>query len=161
LLVTFAVLSLTACDRGSKPELIGKPAPDFTLADADRTVSLHDFKGKVVVLNFWASWCPPCIEETPALVQMQQDLGDNVKVLAVSIDEDPDAYKRFLDRFHANFISVRDPSAHVKNIYGTIKIPESYIIDQNGIVRRKFISSVAWTKPEIEKYLREMADHKT
>ncbi|HEY0566029.1 MAG TPA: TlpA disulfide reductase family protein, partial [Terriglobales bacterium] len=67
--------SLTACDRGSKPEFIGKSAPDFTLADADRSVSLHDYKGKVVVLNFWASWCPPCIEETPALVQMQQDLG--------------------------------------------------------------------------------------
>jgi peroxiredoxin len=77
------------------------------------------------------------------------------------VDEDPDAYKRFLDRYHANFISVRDPSARVKNMYGTIKIPESYIIDQNGVVRRKFISAVAWSKPEIEKYLRDLANNKS
>ena len=87
---------LAGCNRGSHPGLVGNPAPDFTVQDADRKVSLHDLRGKVVVLNFWATWCPPCVEEMPSLVKMQSDLKDRVVVLAVSVDEDERTYHSFL-----------------------------------------------------------------
>jgi thiol-disulfide isomerase/thioredoxin len=73
LLLTLIVTG-TACYHGSKPRAIDRPAPDFKVQDSDRTVTLDQFKGKVVVLNFWASWCPPCVEELPSLMQMQRDL---------------------------------------------------------------------------------------
>src|SRR5258706_15634692 len=78
MLAMVLILSTSGCDRGSRPELVGKPAPLFTVQDSDRKVSLQDFRGQVVVLNFWASWCPPCIEETPSLVAMSQKLRGRV-----------------------------------------------------------------------------------
>ena len=83
--------------RRQPPAAIGTPAPDFTVQDSDRKVSLDEFRGKVVVLNFWATWCPPCIEEMPSLVEMQQRLkAKGVEVFAVSVDADQGAYQNFL-----------------------------------------------------------------
>ena len=72
ILAFFLLLTLPGCYGGSRPANIGTAAPDFTVQDSDRKVSLDEFRGKVVVLNFWATWCPPCIEEMPSLVEMQQ-----------------------------------------------------------------------------------------
>src|SRR5258708_38639602 len=94
-LLVLAIL-LAGCDRGSKPRLIGDPAPDFTVRDSDRTVSLHDFKGKPVILNFWASYCIPCIQEIPSLTQLQKRMESKVTILAVTEDEDRDAHTKFL-----------------------------------------------------------------
>src|SRR5204862_6488539 len=140
----------TGCNRGAKPNLVGSTAPDFTIQDAQRTISLHDLRGKVVVLNFWATWCPPCIEEMPSLVQMQQRMGaKGVTVLAVSVDVDESAYQRFLKNHTIELLTVRDPDQKSNNLYGTSKFPESYIIDRSGVVRRKFFGAVDWTQPEI------------
>src|SRR5580658_1531261 len=68
----FALLALSGCYSGTRPSRVGSAAPDFTVRDSDRTVTLSQLKGQVVVLNFWATWCPPCVEEMPSLVQMQQ-----------------------------------------------------------------------------------------
>ncbi|MGZ4821738.1 MAG: peroxiredoxin family protein, partial [Terriglobales bacterium] len=84
-----AATLLSGCYSGSRPPRIGETAPDFSIQDTSRAVALHDFRGKVVVLNFWATWCPPCVEEMPSLVQMQSRLKDKgVTVLAVSVDVD-------------------------------------------------------------------------
>lgn len=146
-------LPLTGCDRGSKPELVGQKAPDFTVSDSQHTVSLHDYKGKVVVLNFWATWCAPCLDELPSLIQMQRDLGSRVTVLAVATDQDPDMYARFMRDHQVDFISVNDSAQHSNAKYGTWVWPETYIIDTKGIVRRKFIGPVEWTSPAIVSYL--------
>ena len=150
------------CDRGAKPNLVGGKAPDFTVQDAQRTVSLHDLRGKVVVLNFWATWCPPCIEEMPSLVEMQRQLGNKVTVLAVSTDSDEDAekYQRFLRDRNVELLTVRDGAQKSNALYGTFKFPETYIIDDRGIIRRKFIGAVQWTKPEIIAYLTELQAHR-
>ena len=125
-------------------------APDFTVRDSDRTVTLSQFKGQVVVLNFWATWCPPCIEEMPSLVQMQERMkSKGVTVLAVSVDVDESNYRRFLREHKVNLLTVRDADEKSTNLYGTFKFPETYIIDRNGIVRRKFIGAVDWTEPEV------------
>jgi len=145
---------VTGCYRGSRPAGINRAAPDFTVTDADRTVSLHDLKGKVVALNFWATWCPPCVEEMPSLVAMQQKLKDQVTVLAVSVDVDEDAYHKFLKDHNVALLTVRDPGQKSNRLYGTFGYPETYIIDRQGIIRRKFIGPVDWNDPEIETYLK-------
>src|SRR5437588_919854 len=150
-------VAFPGCQRGSHPEMIGKTAPDFTVRDADRTVALRDFRGRVVVLNFWATWCPPCVEEMPSLVQMQQRMGaKGVTVLAVSVDVDESAYQRFLKNHKIELLTVRDPDQKSNNLYGTSKFPESYIIDRSGVVRRKFFGAVDWTQPEIVDFLSKL-----
>jgi cytochrome c biogenesis protein CcmG, thiol:disulfide interchange protein DsbE len=152
--VLFSVLISAGCYSGSRPPKIGSAAPDFTVQDDEAKIDLHAYRGQVVVLNFWASWCPPCIAETPSLVNMQQQLkSKGIVVLAVSRDEDEDAYHHFAKQYGMNFPIVRDPSARIERIYGTVMIPETYIIDRNGVLRRKFVSDVEWTAPDVLKYL--------
>jgi cytochrome c biogenesis protein CcmG, thiol:disulfide interchange protein DsbE len=151
------LFSLAACYSGTRPPRIGGEAPDFIVHDADRAVALHDLKGKVVVLNFWATWCPPCVEELPSLVQMQTRLRDQgVEVLAVSLDVDGGAYRRFLQEHKVALLTVRDPDQRSSSLYGTFKYPETYVIDRRGIVRRKFIGAVDWNTPEIVDFLSKL-----
>jgi peroxiredoxin len=148
------LLGLSGCYSGTRPARIGTAAPDFTVKDADRTVTLSQFKGQIVVLNFWATWCPPCIEEMPSLVQMQQRMkSKGVTVLAVSVDVDEGSYRRFLRDHNVNLLSVRDPDQKSNALYGTFKYPETYVIDRSGVVRRKFIGAVDWTEPDVIEYL--------
>lgn len=148
---------LTGCYRGSRPTRIGTSAPDFTVQDADRKIALADFRGNVVVLNFWATWCAPCVEEMPSLVQLQQRFKNKgVTVVGVSIDVDNYAYHKFLKDYKIDFLTVRDPDQKTASLYGTFKWPETYIIDRNGIVRRKFIGAVEWSQPEIVDFLNKL-----
>jgi cytochrome c biogenesis protein CcmG/thiol:disulfide interchange protein DsbE len=157
---TFILIALAAvagCDRGAVPNMVGSPALDFTVRDTDRSVTLSQLRGKVVVLNFWATWCPPCVEEMPSLIKLQQQMGDRVTVFAVSLDEDAAAYAKFI-REHgmAPLLTVRDAEQRSNALYGTFRFPETYIIDKDGILRRKFIGPVEWTKPEIMEYLSKL-----
>jgi peroxiredoxin len=145
------------CYSGSRPPRIGSAAPDFTVQDSDRKVTLSQLRGQVVVLNFWATWCPPCIDEMPSLLQMQQRMKDKgVIVLAVSLDADENAYHRFLKDYKVDLLTVRDADGKSNNLYGTFKFPETYIIDRGGVVRRKFIGAVDWNKPEIVDFLSKL-----
>jgi cytochrome c biogenesis protein CcmG, thiol:disulfide interchange protein DsbE len=155
--VLAALLAAVACDRGARPAQIGKPAPDFTVQDSERRVHLADFRGQTVLLNFWASWCPPCIEEMPSLVAMQKQLGSRVTVVAVSIDEDEDAYRKFLRDRNVALLTVRDPDQTASRLYGTFGWPETYVIDPDGVIRRKFIGATNWLSPEIIDYLQKVS----
>ena len=151
-----ALLFAPGCQRGARPDLVGKPAPEFTVQDSDRRVALRDLRGKVVVLNFWATWCPPCVDEMPSLVAMQAELRGNVTVFAVSLDADEAAYRRFLKDYKVDLLTVRDSEKRSSALYGTFGYPETYIIDADGVLRRKFIGPVDWTKPEIIEYLQKL-----
>jgi cytochrome c biogenesis protein CcmG/thiol:disulfide interchange protein DsbE len=154
---TVLTLLLTGCYRGTRPPRIGTAAPDFTIQDSDRKVVLNQLRGNVVVLNFWATWCGPCVEEMPSLVQLQRRFADKgVVVLGVSIDVDGDAYHKFLKDYKIDFLTVRDPDQKTSSAYGSFKWPETYIIDRNGIVRRKFIGAVDWSQPEIVDFLSKL-----
>ena len=146
-----ATLLLSACNSAHPPR-IGSPAPDFTITDAGQTVSLSQFRGKPVVLNFWATWCPPCVEEMPSLVQLHKELGDQVTILAVSEDDDDKAYQQFIHDHNIDLLTVRDTKRN-NELYGSFKFPETYIIDRQGKIVRKFIGSADWTSPEIVQYL--------
>jgi peroxiredoxin len=148
------LLALSACYSGTRPPRIGSNAPDFTVQDSDRTVTLSQFRGQIVVLNFWATWCPPCVEEMPSLVEMQRRMKTKgVTVLAVSIDVDENAYRQFLKEHGVNLLTVRDPQQKTPALYGTRGWPETFIIDRNGVMRRKFIGPVDWTEPDITDFL--------
>ncbi len=146
---------LAGCNSGTHPPRIGNTAPDFTITDSQRTVELSQLRGKPVVLNFWATWCPPCIEEMPSLVQLQKQLGDKVTILAVDEDSDDGAYKQFVRDHNIDLLTVRD-TQRTNQIYGSFKYPETYIIDRNGKIVRKFIGATDWTAPDIVDYLKKL-----
>lgn len=148
-------LSMTACDRGDHPARIGSKAPEFTVTDGRESLDLNKLRGRVVVLNFWATSCVPCIEEIPSLAELQRRMP-NLSVVAVSSDEDDALYRRFLTQYNVGFLTVRDPSYRIPHMYGTVKIPETYVIDRKGVLRRKFVSAQNWTSPEILEYLNRL-----
>ena len=155
--VIILFFALTGCYSGTRPPHIGTSAPEFTVQDSDRKVSLQEFRGKIIVLNFWATWCPPCVEEMPSLVQMQQKMkSKGVEVVAVSVDVDQGAYQNFLKSYRVDLLTVRDPEQKSNNLYGTFKFPETYIIDRQGVLRRKFIGAIDWGQPEILEYLAKL-----
>lgn len=143
-----SLLLCAGCDRGAQPRELGKMAPAFTIHEGAQAVSLNQFRGQVVLVNFWASWCPPCIDELPSLLALHHRLPQ-LAILGVSIDADPQAYHDFLQENHIDFLTIRDPSQDVMHRYGTIKIPESYLIDRSGHIVRKYIDAQDWTSPQI------------
>jgi len=135
----------------------GDAAPAFTLKDdKGRTYTERDFGGKILVLNFWATWCPPCVEETPSLVALADEVKkDGIVVLGVSIDKNEKAYKNFVQRFRMSYPTVHDKEARVSASYGTFKFPETYVI-KDGKVLEKIISMPegTWIDPQLVARLR-------
>jgi len=149
----FTLLS-AGCYTGSRPPHLGAAAKDFTVQDSDHQVSLNQFRGQVVILNFWATWCPPCDQELPSLMDMQDRMrARGVVVVGVSIDVDGDAYHRYLKQRNVNFVTVRDPEQKVAAMYGTSGWPESYIIDRQGVLRRKIVGPINWDSPDVVQFL--------
>jgi cytochrome c biogenesis protein CcmG/thiol:disulfide interchange protein DsbE len=134
----------------------GDSAPEFTIqADSGRTVSIPNFQGKLLVLNFWATWCPPCVQETPSLSEFaRQYASKGVVVLGISVDKDQNAYQRFIERFKPNFLTVRESKIHED--YGTYMYPETYIINTNGKVLRKYMEPVDWMSRETISYINSL-----
>jgi len=157
LTVVIASVLSSGCYSGSRPPHVGSPAKEFTVADSDHSVSLNQYQGQVVLVNFWATWCPPCVEELPSLMMLQERMkGRGLVVVGVSIDVDGDAYHRFLKLHNINFVTVRDPEQKVASMYGTSGWPETYIIDRQGVLRRKFVGPVDWNAPDVIAFLSRM-----
>jgi len=125
---------------------VGDNAPDFKIVTEDgKTVSRSDFGGKILVLNFWASWCTTCLEEVPSLDTFQREYGPKgVVVLGVSVDKNEKLYRNFLQQFHVSYATARDPDWDIGANYGTFQLPETYIIDRSGRVVEKIISARNW-----------------
>jgi len=155
LLCGMILAASVGCDRGNHPSAIGKPAPDFNVSDGTTSIHLASYRGQVVLLNFWASWCPPCIAETPSLLEFHR-AHPEYPILAVSIDESEAAYKRFLVQKHFDLNTVRDPEQKVAAQYKVTGWPETFIIDRQGNIRRRFISAQDWNDPEILRYLKTL-----
>ena len=137
----------------------GDPAPDFSItADNGRTITRSEFGGKLLVLNFWASWCAPCIEEVPSLDQFQRELaGQGVVVLGVSIDKrSKKLTSDFLDKYNVSFLTARDPDNTINAKYGTFKIPETYMINRDGKVVGKIISATNWMDERMISYVKSL-----
>jgi cytochrome c biogenesis protein CcmG/thiol:disulfide interchange protein DsbE len=133
-------------------------APDFSItADNGRMITRANFGGKLLVLNFWATWCTTCIQELPSLDEFQREFADQgVVVLGVSVDKDAKAYKRFLERANVSFLTTRDPENKVNAEYGTFRFPETYIINREGKVVSKIISATNWTDDRMMSYVKSL-----
>ncbi len=142
--------------------LEGQMAPAFTLKNLQgESVSLSDYKGKVVFLNFWATWCEPCKEEMPAMQRLRQKLdGKPFEILAVSLDKDPtQAVPAFVNKtgLNLNFPVLQDSNQELaKNSYRTTGVPESFLIDANGKVVKHVIGSFEWDSPQITQFFEEL-----
>lgn len=166
LLVTLSVPLVQACaapleaEAGSPSEAtvgtdIGQQAPKFTLTDLDgNQVSLNDFRGRAVFVNFWGSWCPPCRAEMPdieAVYQRHKDEG--VVVLGVDIKEPEEVVRRYVEEGDFSWIFLLDTTGAVSSAYGIGAIPTSFFIDRDGVIRSKAIG--AMRRPAMEARLAE------
>lgn len=151
---------LFACSRNAEHKIIkvGDPAPEVSLQSVDgKTVSLADLRGKVVLVHFWATWCPPCVEEIPTIERFhQQVLGTDIVVLAISVDDSANALKTFLEKNKVHFPVLRDPGGATAGSYGTLKFPETYVIGRDGIVRYKVVGPMDWSAPANVKIVRAL-----
>jgi cytochrome c biogenesis protein CcmG, thiol:disulfide interchange protein DsbE len=145
--------------RQGEASIHGKPAKDFQFTIDGKKETLADLRGKVVVLNFWATWCPPCVEETPSLIQLQKRIAPKGgTILGVSLDDDASAYSEFLKTNHIDFPTYRDASKKSALDYGTLMYPETYVIDRNGRIDRKIIGPQDWTGPEMTAYFNSVLE---
>ncbi|MBA2245157.1 MAG: TlpA family protein disulfide reductase [Gemmatimonadetes bacterium] len=138
------------------PVEVGTRAPDFAARDLDGApVSLGELRGEVVLLNVWATWCPPCIEEMPSMQRLHERLGpEGLRVVAVSVDAAPGArdavgrpggnVRTFVDEFGITFDIWRDSAGEIQRIYRTTGIPESFVIDRDGVIIKKVIGATEW-----------------
>jgi peroxiredoxin len=149
-------LAFVSCNKDPGPQ-VGMPAPDFTLPDLEGKLhGLADFRGRVVVLNFWATWCPPCIDEMPSLQRLHQALADRgVAVIAVSVDERFSDVPAFVQKFDLTFSVLYDEGKKVSRKYQTFKYPETYILDREGRLKSKVVGPRDWAAPTV---LRDIVD---
>ena len=147
--------------RQGEPSLAGSRAPEFAFTLDGKPAKLSDLRGRVVVLNFWATWCPPCVEEMPSLERLHQQMaGRGVVVLGVSVDEDAEAYEKFLREWRITFPTYRDPSKKIAAAYETVRYPETYIIGTDGRVARKIIAVQRWDSAEMMQYLEQLTQRR-
>jgi len=137
---------------------VGDPAPGFKIVtETGRTISPENFGGKLLVLNFWASWCQPCVQEVPSLEAFSRQFGpEGVVVLGVSVDKNEKLYRRFLDQFPVTFEIARDPSWDIAASFGTFQLPETYVIDRSGRVVQKVIAAQNWMNPEFVQSIKKL-----
>ena len=154
LLLVFASPSYRQGERSQA----GRTAPNFTFELNGQPTNLGSQHGKVVVLNFWATWCPPCVEEMPALNRLHAQLEPmNGMVLGVSVDKDEAAYRKFLADYGIRFPNHLDSSSRVASDYGSVMFPETYIIGPDGKIARKIIGPQQWDSAEWITYFRSIA----
>jgi peroxiredoxin len=176
--VTGAVLAVLAVfvlwgwanrDAFAPPD-VGSRAPDFDAVTLDgRPASLADFEGRVLLLNIWATWCPPCVEEMPSLQRLHDALADEgFSVVAVSIDAPPGMLgplgqaggdvRAFVAHFGLDFPVLHDPTGEIQRRYGAPGLPASFIIDRDGRVRHKILGARDWEEPQHARAIRKLLE---
>jgi len=134
-------------DGGQDPVERGSVAPDFALPklDAEATVRLSDLRGRVVLVNFWASWCKPCEDEMPAMERLYETQHpQGFELLAVSVGEAPDEVRAFRDRLGLSFPILLDADKTVSHGWQTFRFPESYLIGRDGVVVERYVGPRQW-----------------
>ncbi len=136
----------------------GVPAPDFSLQNIEgESISLSDYKGKVILLNFWASWCGPCIAEMPSIENLHKTVKDeNIQVVTINLGESKDVVSNFMSKNGYSFNSLLDSDNSVAGIYGIRSIPTTYIINKEGNIVASKLGSHEWDSEGVISILREL-----
>lgn len=162
LLAACMFIAIAACSKTDSTKKISaaqekKPAPEITVVSlSDGTpLKLSALKGKVVLLNFWATWCPPCREEMPSMMKLNTAMsGKPFQMVAVSIDEGgKQDIESFFKQSGYNIPTYLDTDGSASKLYGITGVPESFIIDKQGVVAKKVIGGLAWDSPEVLSFL--------
>ncbi len=155
LLLATLAFSLIATPIGAVHRVqIGKPAPDFSLPSlGGKKVTLSEFKGKAVFLNFWATWCPPCKDEMPSMEKIYREQKGKLEILAVSIDKGSKEVEAFKKEYDLSFPILLDPDNLVAALYELAFVPTTYLIDRAGNVVFRETQYRDWTDPEARKLL--------
>ena len=138
---------------------VGRPAPNFEFPGLDgKLVSLSDYLGKVVLVNIWATWCRPCVDEMPSMQKLYQEFkDDDFEILAVSIDAPGSGVVApFMRKYNLTFPALLDSEGTIRESYGATGIPESFIIDRQGILVKKIIGAADWSSPEVFRFFRNL-----
>jgi len=140
---------------------IGKTAPDFELLDASgNSWKLSSLKGKVVFVNFWATWCKPCRDEMPSMEALNKAMaGRPFQMLAIVFNDDLDMANSFARRLGASFPVLANPGPELTEAYMITGVPETFLIDAEGILRHKFIGPYEWDTPEMRNLVQELFSH--
>lgn len=143
-------------------KVIGENAPDFILKDmSGKDVSLSSFKGKPVVLNFWATWCPYCRQERPHLKSLHEEYKDNdLIIIAVSVDKSSKTVRRFLEQNPAPYIVLTDPEGMAASMYNVMGYPTTYLIDRKGKINQKFVGPMEWTDKKAKAFIDRLISEK-
>jgi len=162
LIMVTALITLcqtTGCSRDGSHVTEGSTAPDFALKDLDgQSLRLSDLRGSVVLLNFWATWCPPCRQEVPSLQRLNSAMaGKGFRMVTISLDSGGrDTIEEFFRKTGTRVPALPDPSGTIAAKYGVSRFPETFIIDRQGIIRKKVIGAREWDNPEIIGYLEQI-----
>jgi len=143
----------------TRPIQLGLEAPNFTFPDLNgQSVTLFDHRGKVVLVNIWATWCPPCRQEMPSMQRLYEKFrGENLEILAVSIDSNGlEAVDPLMRKIDLTFPVLLDPKETIKPLYGITGVPESFIVDKEGILVKKIIGPIDWATPEVFLFFRDL-----
>jgi peroxiredoxin len=142
------------------PVEVGSKAPDFAATElvTGDTVRLSDFRGEVVLLNIWATWCEPCRYEMPSMERLHLALGDSgLKVVAVSIDEaGSETVREFQREYNLTFRILHDRSRSIERIYQTTGVPESFVLNREGRIVKKVIGATEWDSPVNQDLIRRL-----
>ena len=124
----------------SGTDLIGKPAPEFSLPaiTKNETVQLKHYSGKVILIDFWATWCAPCKKALPELAFLQDKYSDQIQILAISVDDKKSSAAKFLTKFKIDVLALHDLKKSVAETYGVPAMPTLFIIDKKGIIRYSY-----------------------
>lgn len=140
----------------------GELIPPFKIFDVQqKSYSNNDFQGKVVLINFWTSWCPPCVEEMPSLVEFDKKYkGKGVAVLLINVNESLESINKFLKKNNFDSAVYRDVSGEMAKEFGTFKFPESFLVDKKGILRKKIIGELNWMEDNVTNYVEGLLNEK-
>ncbi len=130
---------------------VGDTVPSFKARsiDGSNNVSMDEYRGKVVLIDFWASWCPPCLKSFPKYDDLRREIGtSDFEIVAINVDENTDDAKKFLSKHPVSFPIVKDPKGVLPGVFGVKAMPTSYLIDKNGVV--KYVPA-AFKEGDIEK----------
>jgi len=153
-----AVFALLSAPLTPPPLGRGSAAPDFDLPGLEGDpVALHDLRGSVVLLNFWATWCKPCEDEMPAMQRLHDTLeGGDFALLAVSVDDERELVEAFRKRLGLGFPILLDPEQRVSELYQTFRYPETFLIDRDGEIVERYIGPREWDAPAYVERIRRL-----